>query len=139
MNGQEVQVSIWEISNRVRQTAFDIHAFHGNGHLERVYENALTHRLRKHGMRVAQQYPVHVFDEDGALLGDYVTDLLVEEILIVEIKAVRALRPEHAAQLLAYLKSTRIEHGLLINFGSFRFEIRKFAFDPEGRMPSDPD
>lgn len=64
---KEVQVSIWEISNRVRQIAFDIHAFLGNGHLERVYENALTHRLRKHGMRVAQ-HPVHVFDEDGALL-----------------------------------------------------------------------
>ncbi|HEY6644211.1 GxxExxY protein [Povalibacter sp.] len=124
---------IRDISNLVRQTAFDIHAFHGNGHLERVYGNALAHRLTRSGVRVVQQHPIRVFDEDGTLLGDYIADLLAEQTLIVELKAVRTLRPEHAAQMLAYLKSTRIEHGLLINFGSYRFEIRKFALNPARR------
>lgn len=123
-------MDIAELSSRVRQVAFDIHAFHGKGHLEKVYENALAHRLRKQGLRIAQQHPVRVFDEDGTVLGEYVTDLLVEGSLLIELKVVRALAPEHAAQLLAYLKSTRVEHGRLINFGSFRFETRKFALTP---------
>lgn len=111
----------------VRQTAFEIHAYHGYGHLERVYGNALAHRLRKSALHVEQQHPVHVFDEDGAPIGSYIADLLIEETLIVELKTVRALAPEHTAQLLAYLKSTRIEHGLLINFGAPHFQIRKFV------------
>jgi len=126
-------VDIKELSDRVRQTAFEIHEYLSHGHLERVYENALTHRLRKAGLIVDQQHPICVFDEDGIVLGNYVADLLVEKVLIVELKTVRALAPEHAAQLFAYLRSTRIEHGLLINFGAFRFEIRKFALDPSGR------
>jgi GxxExxY protein len=78
-------------------------------------------------MTVAQQLPIKVLDEDGTPLGDYVADLFVDDRLIVELKAVRVLAEEHTAQILGYLKSTRIEHGLLINFGSARFEVRKFA------------
>ena len=92
-----------------------------------MYENALAHRLRKAGLRVAQQHPIKVYDEDGALIGDYYADLLVEGVLIVELKAVKALADEHTAQVLGYLRSSRLEHGLLINFGSFKFQIRKFA------------
>lgn len=116
------------LSDQVRQTAFDIHVYHGHGHLEKVYENALAHRLRKAGVEVKQQHPIRVFDEDGALIGDYVADILVEDRLILELKTVKALAPEHEAQILGYLKSARREHGLLINFGSFKFEIRKFAW-----------
>ncbi len=115
------------LSDLVRQTAFEIHAFHGHGHLERIYENALVHRLRKRGIRVQQQFPIRVFDEDGELLGDYVSDLLIEDLLVVELKTAKTLTREHEAQLLAYLKSSKRKHGLLINFGSFRFEIRKYA------------
>lgn len=115
------------LCDQVRQTAYDIHVYHGHGHLEKVYENALVNRLRKAGLSVAQQHPIQVFDEDGSAIGDYFADLLVEECLIVELKAVRNFAPEHEAQILGYLKSSRLEHGLLINFGSFRFQIRKFA------------
>ena len=116
------------LSDRVRQTAYDIHVYHGHGHLEKVYENALAHRLQKAGLEVRQQQPVKVYDEDGTLIGDYLADLLVEGVLIVELKTAKALAPEHEAQILGYLKSTRLEHGLLINFGSYKFEIRKFAW-----------
>jgi GxxExxY protein len=116
------------LCDQVRQVAYDIHVYHGHGHLEKVYENALAHRLRKAGLRVKQQYPLKVQDEDGTLIGDYFADLLVEEVLIVELKTARAVAPEHEAQILAYLKSTRLEHGLLINFGSSKFEMRKFVW-----------
>src|SRR5438132_1781940 len=104
-----------------------------HGHLEKVYENALAHRLRKVGLNVRQQHPVQVFDEDGTLIGDYFADLLVEGVLIVELKTAKTLAPEHEAQLLGYLKSSRLEHGVLINFGSYKFEIRKFAW-VEGQL-----
>jgi GxxExxY protein len=116
------------LSDQVRQTAYDIHVYHGHGHLEKVYENALAHRLRKAGLDVKQQHPIKVYDEDGTLIGDYLADLLVEGELIVELKTVKALAPEHEAQILGYLKSARLEHGLLINFGSYKFEIRKFTW-----------
>jgi len=84
--------------------------------------------LRKTGMDAKQQYPLTVCDEDGTVIGEYLADLLVEGRLIVELKACRKLADEHTAQILGYLKSARIEDGLLINFGSFKFEIKKYAF-----------
>ena len=90
-------------------------------------ENGLFHRLSKMEMSVQQQHPVPVFDEDGTLLGDLFADLFINHQIIVELKAVRYLSEEHVAQLLGYLRSSNIEHGLLINFGSPKLEIRKFA------------
>jgi GxxExxY protein len=119
--------TIKELCDDVRQTAYNLHIYHAHGHLEKVYENALVHRLRKLGLEVKQQHAIQVFDEDGTLIGDYLADLLVEDQLIVELKTAKALAPEHEAQILGYLKSARIEHGLLINFGSYKFEIRKFV------------
>ena len=119
---------IKDLCDRVRQTAFDIHVFHGHGHLEKVYENALAHRLRKAGFQVEQQRAIKVYDEDGTLIGEYFADLLIQGRLIIELKTARALAPEHEAQVIGYLKSSRIEHGLLINFGSYRFQIKKFAW-----------
>ena len=86
--------------------------------MEKVYENALTHRLRKVGMEVKQQYPLNVYDEDGTLLGEYCADLLIEDALLVEMKAAKSLALEHEAQILGYLRCARLEHGLLMNFGS---------------------
>lgn len=117
--------------DRVRQIAYDIHVFHGHGHLEKVYENALAHRLRKAGLEVKQQEPIKVYDEDGTLIGDYFADLVVEDCIIVELKTAKVLAPEHEAQLLGYLKSARFEHGLLINFGSYKFQIQKFIWNQE--------
>ena len=116
---------------QVRETAYAIHAYLGNGHLEKVYENALVHRLRKAGLEVAQQHPLQVFDEDGTLIGDYFADMLVDGWLIIELKTVRSLAPEHEAQVLGYLKSARLKHGLLINFGSFCFQLRKFVWSEQ--------
>jgi GxxExxY protein len=110
----------------IRETSFSIHEYLRYGHLEKIYENALAHRLRKKGLDVKQQYPIKVCDEDGTLLGDFYADLFVENKLIVEIKACKALAPEHTAQLLGYLRATEIEHGLLINFGAPKFQIRKY-------------
>src|SRR6266496_610925 len=120
------------LCDQVRQTAYDIHVYHGHGHLEKVYENALAHRLRKAGLDVKQQHPIKVCDEDGTLIGDYLADLLVEGFLIVELKTAKTIAPEHEARILGYLKSSRLEHGLLINFGSYKFEMRKFAWSQDG-------
>ena len=116
-----------ELCDSVRETAFAIHCYHKNGHLEKVYENALVNRLRRAGLDVKQQHPLKVYDEDGTLIGDYSADLFIDGRLIVELKAAKALADEHVAQLLGYLRSSRIEHGLLMNFGASKFEIRKYV------------
>jgi GxxExxY protein len=110
----------------VRETSFAIHKYHRNGHLEKVYENALVHRLRKQGLRVEQRFPLIVYDEDGTILGEYFADLFVEGCLIVELKACKSFTDEHAAQILGYLTSARIETGLLINFGALKLQIKKY-------------
>jgi len=123
-----IDKEINSLCDRVRQIAYDIHVYLGHGHLEKVYETAMVHRLRKASIAVDQQYSLNVYDEDGTLLGEYYADLMIEQILIVEIKAGRALTLEHEAQILGYLRSAKLEHGLPINFGSPKFEIRKFAW-----------
>lgn len=117
------------LADLIRETSFEIHKFHKHGHLEKVYEKALANRLRKLGLQVEQQFPISVFDEDGTLLGDYFADLLIDRCLIVEIKACQGIADEHIAQLLGYLRSSRFEHGLLINFGAPRFQIRKLKLE----------
>jgi GxxExxY protein len=87
----------------------------------------LVHRLRKKGIEVEQQHPLSVYDEDGTLLGDFYADIFVNGKLIVELKACHAIVNEHIAQLLGYLRSSRIEHGLLINFGAPKLQIKKYV------------
>ena len=120
--------TIKELCDVVRETAYAIHCYLGHGHLEKVYENALLHRLKKQGFGVRQQHPLPVFDEDGTLLGDYFADLIFEDRLLIELKACRTLAEEHTAQILGYLKASRFSHGLLINFGSYKFQIKKYIF-----------
>ena len=115
---------IMQLCDVIRETGFAIHGYHRNGHLEKIYENALVHRLRKQGLQVQQQHPLKVLDEDGTLPGDFYADLFVDNRLIVEVKAVRSVVEEHVAQLLGYLRASRNEHGLLVNFGGARFQIR---------------
>jgi GxxExxY protein len=109
----------------IRETSFEIHKFLRNGHREQIYENALVHRLQKQGISVDQQPRIPVFDEDGTVLGVLKADLLIENRLICEIKGATTIVDEHIAQLLGYLRASRFEHGLLINFGSSRLQIRK--------------
>jgi GxxExxY protein len=117
---------VLNLCDRIRAISLALHGYLRHGHLEKVYENGLAHRLRKEGIFVEQQYPLKVSDEDGAVLGEYYADLFVESSLVVELKACKALAAEHTAQLLGYLRASRMEHGLLINFGVGRLEIRKF-------------
>jgi GxxExxY protein len=98
--------TINELCDIVRETSYAIHVYHGHGHLEKVYENALANRLRKAGFDVKQQHPIQVFDEDGTLIGDYLADLIVENQLIVELKTAKTLASEHEAQILGYLNVT---------------------------------
>ena len=129
MNTKPHQLDIFSLCNVIRETSFEIHNYLRTGHREQIYENALAHRLRKKGIAVDQQQEVKVFDEDGTLLGDLKADLLIENRLICEIKSVRMLVDEHTAQLLGYLRASRIEHGLLINFGAARLEIKKYILN----------
>ena len=100
----------WDNMNQlcdiVRETSFAIHKYHRKGHLGKIYENALGHRLRKQGLKALQQHPLSVYDEDGTILGEYFADLFVEDLLIVELKAVRAITDEHVAQILGYAPDT---------------------------------
>jgi GxxExxY protein len=123
----EEKDEIFQLCDRVREAAFALHRFLRHGHLEKVYENGLAHRLRKAGIRVELQRALQVRDEDGTVLGDYVADLFVEDCLIVELKACKTMADEHVAQLLGYLRACRIEHGLLINFGGPKLQIKKYA------------
>lgn len=123
MNDNEVM----RLCDRIRVTSLSIHAYLKHGHMEKVYENALAHRLSKQEIHVQQQYPLKVFDEDGTILGDYIADLLVEQDLIIEIKACQTLANEHIAQILGYLRASRIRHGLLINFGASRLQLKKLV------------
>jgi len=101
----------------------------GYGFLEKIYENALVIELRNRGFKVEQQKAISVYYRNQ-VVGNYFADLLVNDLVIVEIKAVKALVPEHEAQLLNYLKATRFEVGLLVNFGPKPQRKRKI-FDNE--------
>ena len=126
--------SVFSLCDHVRTAALDLHRHLRHGHLEKVYETGLAIRLRKQGLTVSVQYPIQVRDADDSILGDYFADMVVEGQLILEIKAVRALAPEHIAQLLGYLRAAGWEHGLLINFGAPRLEIRQLVLS----RPGDP-
>ena len=92
------------LASEVGQVAYAVHKYFGNGLLEKVYENALAHRLQEAGYKVERQKALKVFDEDGYCVGEYVTDMVVNGALIVELKAVKALAAEHLAQIINYLK-----------------------------------
>jgi len=120
-----------QLCDIVRETSFAIHKYHRNGHLEKIYENALVNRLRKQGLKVEQQFSPTAYDEEETVLGEYFADLFTEGCLIVELKACKAVGNEHVAQLLGYLKSSRIETGLLINFGAAKLYIKKYLMTPD--------
>ena len=122
---------IFEICDQVRESSFALHKFLRHGHKEKIYENGLANRLRRKGIEVVQQPSLSVFDEDGTLLGDLDLDLLVVGELVIELKAVKTLLNEHVAQLLGYLRASRKEHGLLINFGSPVLQIKKYALSKD--------
>lgn len=115
-----------DLSRRVIGCALIVLNALGAGFLEKVYENALAHELRKAGLAVVQQHGVSVM-YDGMVVGEYVIDLMIEQALLVELKATKALDEAHHAQCLNYLKASGMRLGLLLNFGKPRMEIKRVA------------
>ena len=122
MNADEGKLN--SVSERIIGCAFVVANALGSGFLEKIYENALAHELRKAGLQVAQQRGT-IVRYDGVVVGEHTVDLLVDELVLVELKAVRALNEIHMAQCLNYLKATGLKLCLLINFGRPRLEIRR--------------
>jgi GxxExxY protein len=113
-----------DISGQIIRCAFTVANTLGIRFLEKVYENSLVHELRKAGFTVAQQTRIDVI-YDGVIVGSYVADVLVEHIILLEIKAVKALDTAHDAQCLNYLKATGLKLCLLMNYASPRLDVRR--------------
>ena len=125
-------MDINHLTGQVIGCAYKVHNTLGPGFLEKVYENALKLELKNHGIYVLQQSKLPVFYE-GQQVGLYFPDLWIEERLIIEIKAIVTLAPEHERKLIHYLTATGIDHGLLINFGDTVQIKRKFReYKPKG-------
>jgi GxxExxY protein len=123
-----------ELTEKVIGRAYKVHNTLGSGFLEKVYENALCIELAGQGLQVRQQEPVRVL-YDGHVVGDHVVDLLVEDRLIVEIKAVRQLIQQHEIQLVNYLVATQLDVGLLINFGpSVQIKRKHRQYRPQAKQ-----
>ncbi len=112
------------LSERIIGCAYAVSNGLGCGFLEKVYENALAHELRKAGLRVRQQWPIEVV-YDGEAVGEYQADLVVEDEVLLELKAVKAIDDVHLAQCLNYLKATGLRLCLLLNFAKPKVEVRR--------------
>jgi len=115
-----------EISGMIINCCFTVSNKLGVGFLEKVYENSLLIELRKSGLMAESQKPLHVF-YDGFVVGEYFADILVEDEIVIELKAVRNLDEVHKAQLMNYLKASGKKLGLLINFGNAKIDVKRIA------------
>ena len=115
-----------QLSEKIIGCAFVVSNTLGIGFLEKVYENALAHELRKAGLSVEQQHGITIHFDD-IVVGTYTTDLLVEKTVLVELKAVTALDTVHRAQCINYLKGSGLRLCLLFNFGNPRLEIKRLV------------
>ena len=127
MNAVERGLRHEELTKKIIGVFYDVYNELGHGFLESVYEQALAIALNAAGLKAERQKSIEVFFR-GHLVGDFKADLVVENCVILELKAVRALDSSHEAQLLNYLRATTIEVGLLLNFGP-KPEFKRFAFD----------
>ena len=118
-------MSIDELTEKVLGACFEVSNVLGIGFLESVYEKSLLIALLNRGLKAESQSPIKVFYQKQNV-GEFFADIVVEDELIIEIKAVKALAPEHIAQLLNYLKATEKKRGLLVNFGRSKLEFRRF-------------
>jgi len=115
-----------ELTDKIIACFYKVYTNLGYGFLEKVYENAMLVELNKNDLKAISQYPVKV-NYDGVSVGEYYADIIVEDKVIIELKASANLVPENILQLQNYLKATDIEVGLLLNFGK-RPEIRRKTF-----------
>lgn len=121
-----------DLTRKVIQVFYEVYSELGYGFLEKVYENALVIALKNKGLTCQTQKKIHVLFR-GEKVGEYYADLIVNESLILELKACEALLSEHEAQLINYLRSTSIEIGLLLNFGKMP-EIRRKIFTNDRKV-----
>ena len=112
------------LTEKIIGCAMKVHRTLGPGFLESVYENAFAHEMRKAGLGVACQTPIQVH-YDGVVVGDFYADMVVENRILIENKAVLALSTAHEVQLVNYLTATGIEIGLLINFGAAHLDFKR--------------
>ena len=134
INADERRFTHTEITEKLIGVFYDVYNELGHGFLESVYEQAMFLALKASGMRVGRQISVPVWFR-GEQIGDFKADLLVDDCVLIELKASRAIEPSHAAQLLNYLRATPIEIGLLLNFGP-RPGIRRLAFSNDRKKIS---
>ncbi|MDD2707922.1 MAG: GxxExxY protein [Verrucomicrobiae bacterium] len=125
-DGQDSGLKHERITKTVIGCAFEVINELGVGFLESVYEKALLLALQQKGLSAMSQHPIRVMFRNECV-GDFYADIFVEEKVIVELKAVKAIAPEHQAQIINYLNATGIEVGLLINFGNPRLEYKRFT------------
>jgi GxxExxY protein len=123
---QDVKTPHEELSRQIIGCSFDVINELGAGFLESVYERALHIALTESGLAVERQKPIEVRFR-SQVVGDFYADLLVEGKILIELKAVKAIAPEHQAQIINYLNATGISVGLLINFGNPRLEYKRFT------------
>ncbi|MFZ4726678.1 MAG: GxxExxY protein [Paludibacter sp.] len=105
-----------ETTERIIKSYFNVYNKLGYGFLEKVYENAMTIELRKVGLEVKCQHPISVLYENE-IVGEYFADIIVNDVVVIELKASKEISEENECQLINYLKATNIELGLLMNFG----------------------
>ena len=127
MNVPQERARLNRLSGAVIGAAQKVSSTLGYGFLEKVYENALCLELRKRGIEVNQQFPLQVVYE-GVVVGDYIPDLLVEDSLIVEIKATHSIERVHRQQCLNYLRASNLRLGILLNFGHAHLEVGRVVF-----------
>ena len=124
------------LTEKIIGCAMTVHSALGAGFVESVYRNALAHELQKAGLLFECLKPVDVH-YDGVLVGKFEVDMLVQEAVLLELKAVQYLVSAHEVQLVNYLTATGIEIGLLLNFGAGRLEFKRKTRTLQ--KPSDPD
>ncbi len=112
-----------QLAHTVIGLAMKVHRHFGAGYLEEVYKNALVVELKRTGLRTEKEVAIRV-DYEGVCVGNYVAGIIVENRLILELKAVSTLVLRHEAQLVNYLAATQIDDGLLINFGSDSLQFK---------------
>jgi GxxExxY protein len=113
-----------ELTEKIIGCAMTVHSELGPGFVESVYRNSLAHELRKAGVRSECHRPINVY-YDGVLVGKFEIDMLVEEKVLIELKAILCLVSAHEVQLVNYLTATGIDIGLLLNFGAARLEFKR--------------
>ena len=125
---EEEAKRIKEVAEKVIGCAYAVSNGLGAGFLEKVYENALAHEMRKSGLKVETQHPI-IVRYDGVIVGEYAADLLVEECVLVELKAVKSFDNVHLAQCLKYLRATGLKMCLLVNFGNPHMEYKRVVMN----------